>query len=138
MNAKKILNFLLFRSALSSRNLSSLALVALFFGVYVAAGGKIAPIPVKPDKPNSFSGTATGDKEDPRARLEDLSEVTGDVAPDAKPTGNVFGKRPITTRDSAKQKRDNKKTASQSEVASEANDDLADIEARLQRLRSKK
>ena len=43
--AKQVLNFLLLKPAMSSRNLTSIALVALFFGVYVAAGGKISSIP---------------------------------------------------------------------------------------------
>lgn len=46
---KRILGFLLLKPAISSRNLTSLGLVAIFFGVYVAAGGKIQGLPVIED-----------------------------------------------------------------------------------------
>lgn len=42
---KKILAVVFFKGAFSNRNLSSLLLVAVFFGIYIAAGGKIAPMP---------------------------------------------------------------------------------------------
>ena len=42
---KKTLDFVLLKPAVSSRNLTSIALVAAFFGVYIAAGGKIAALP---------------------------------------------------------------------------------------------
>ena len=45
MNTKKVLSFLLLKPAFTSRNLTSIALVALFFGVYVAAGGKVSALP---------------------------------------------------------------------------------------------
>lgn len=45
MNGKKVLGFLVMKPAWSTRNITSLALVALFFGVYVAAGGKITAVP---------------------------------------------------------------------------------------------
>ncbi len=45
MNGKKVLGFLLLKPAFNSRNLTSLALVALFFGVYVASGGKVTSVP---------------------------------------------------------------------------------------------
>ncbi len=56
MDGKKILNILLMRSAFSTRNLTSLALVALFMCVYVAAGGKITTVP-----PNIKAGASFGD-----------------------------------------------------------------------------
>ncbi len=45
MDLKNVGNFLLLKPAFSGRNLTSLALVAVFFGVYVAAGGKVSSIP---------------------------------------------------------------------------------------------
>lgn len=41
MNGKKVLGFLLCRSAFTQRNLTSIGLVVIFFVVYVLAGGKI-------------------------------------------------------------------------------------------------
>lgn len=45
MRAKKIINFLILRPAFTSRNMSSLGLVALFFALYILAGGKVTWIP---------------------------------------------------------------------------------------------
>ena len=42
---KKALGFLMLKPAVSSRNLTSIGLVAAFFGVYLAAGGRIAALP---------------------------------------------------------------------------------------------
>lgn len=60
MRYSKIFNFLLFGSAMSSRNLTSLALVAIFFAVYVAAGGKISSIP-KVKRGDGFGSVETAD-----------------------------------------------------------------------------
>lgn len=45
MNAKKVVSFLLLRPAFTGRNVTSLGLVAVFFAVYVAAGGKVTTVP---------------------------------------------------------------------------------------------
>ncbi len=45
MNVNKVVSFLLLRPAFTGRNVTSLGLVALFFAVYVAAGGKITTVP---------------------------------------------------------------------------------------------
>ena len=42
MNAKKVVGFLLCQSAFTRRNISSMALVAIFFAVYLLAGGKVS------------------------------------------------------------------------------------------------
>lgn len=52
----KIKDFLLFKPAISTRNLTSLALVALFFGVYVASGGKIEVVPKVTSSRSTFGG----------------------------------------------------------------------------------
>ncbi len=41
MNAKKVVGFLVCKDAFTQRNISSVLLVAVFFGVYVFAGGKV-------------------------------------------------------------------------------------------------
>ena len=45
MNGKKVIGFLLCRSAFSQRNITSILLVLVFFGVYVLSGGKISMVP---------------------------------------------------------------------------------------------
>jgi len=47
MRGKRVLEFVLLKPAFSSRNLTSLLLVAIFFGVYVLAGGKVEVPDVK-------------------------------------------------------------------------------------------
>ena len=76
MGSNRLLSFLLMRPAFSSRNLTSLALVAFFIGVYVAAGGKVTTIPpdmkpgagfgsvVQPNKGQANSGKGFGEMVD--------------------------------------------------------------------------
>lgn len=45
MKAKKILNFLILRPIYNKSNFATFGLVALFFGLYMAIGGKVAPLP---------------------------------------------------------------------------------------------
>jgi hypothetical protein len=52
--SKRILSFLLLKPAISSRNLTSLGLVGIFFGVYVAAGGKIEGLPAVQEGASGF------------------------------------------------------------------------------------
>jgi hypothetical protein len=54
MNKKKIAEFLLLKPAFSTRNLTSILLVALFFGVYVASGGKVKSFPVVNPSESNF------------------------------------------------------------------------------------
>ena len=61
---KKVLGFLVLKDAVSSKNLTSIALVALFFGVYIASGGRIAPLP-KVERGPGFGDVRTGDKHSP-------------------------------------------------------------------------
>ncbi len=75
MKAKKVLDFLILRPAFSSRNLTSILLVALFFGVYVLAGGKVTMPNVKQgqnfgsiSKPGAPANTADANRvAEPRA-----------------------------------------------------------------------
>lgn len=76
MEGRKLRDLLLLKPAISVRNLTSLGLVFLFFGVYVASGGKVTTTPsVKPG--GGFGG------------LEESSQpinVRGDVLPRAVET----------------------------------------------------
>jgi len=56
MNAKKVVGFLLLRPVFNQRNISSLLLVGIFFGVYVLAGGKVTTTPPKVMQAGTFGG----------------------------------------------------------------------------------
>ncbi len=57
---KRILGFLLLKPAISSRNLTSLGLVGIFFGVYVAAGGKLEGLPAVQTEGGGFGAVHNG------------------------------------------------------------------------------
>lgn len=75
--AKQVAGAVFMKGALSGRNLTSLALVAFFFGVYVASGGKISSIP-RLDNNAQFGGvlqedvTVRGDVLEVQPQGEDL------------------------------------------------------------------
>lgn len=84
---KKVLGFLFLKGAMTSRNLTSLGLVALFFGVYVASGGKIAALPNL-----EASGNFGGIKNPVAVQDTDSPDVVDDeVVP---PTKGIFTKGP--------------------------------------------
>ena len=68
MNKEALKQIFFLKSAVSSRNLTSLLLVGLFFGVYVAAGGKISSVPNI--KPGQGFGTIKGERQE-EVRIED-------------------------------------------------------------------
>jgi hypothetical protein len=73
MSAKKVVGFLLCRSAFTQRNATSLVLVVLFFAVYVLAGGKVTT-----DLPKIYKTGAFGGK----ALPVDPSEENADLMPE--------------------------------------------------------
>ncbi len=62
MNTKKVLNFLILRSAFTKSNFATVALVAMFFGLYMAFGGKVAPLP-KLDEGGNFGSINIKDEQ---------------------------------------------------------------------------
>lgn len=147
MSAKRVFGFLLMRPAWSSRNLTSLALVALFFGVYVAAGGKVSSVP-KVKQGSSF-GTMSTDEDKITGDVESVTreeESAADVA--ARRSEQRRGVLSLGTEEdlSLKPRRieerplhKSEESARAAEAPSAANqpaDDLSDIEARLN-IRSK-
>lgn len=57
MNAKKVVNFLVLRSAFTQRNVTSLGLVGIFFVVYLISGGKVTLNSLPPiQRSDSFGG----------------------------------------------------------------------------------
>ncbi len=73
MNARKIAGFLLCESAFTKRNISSILLVALFFAVYLLAGGKVSTLP----KLKETSGFGTADY----MPKQELPRATGSETP---------------------------------------------------------
>ena len=67
MNAKKVIGFLLMRPAFTQRNLTSIILVAAFFGVYVMMGGKVTTELPKRSQNGGF-GQIPGFKPKPKAK----------------------------------------------------------------------
>ena len=63
MDKKKVISFLLLRPAFTMRNLTSIGLVAIFFAIYVLAGGKVSLMPAVP----RGQGFGSLEKENPAA-----------------------------------------------------------------------
>lgn len=146
MNGKKVFSFLVLKPAWSTRNLTSLALVALFFGVYVAAGGKITAVPkVK-------QGSGFGTINDNSGSLDSAASDQHTAAQDDEPIDLDNGKtiarpaerKPLSLEEenfSLKPKRVEERPIVKSQSADpapavanktgEPADDLSDIEARL-------
>ncbi|MBL7663137.1 hypothetical protein JNK13_10345 [bacterium] len=124
MDKKKVVDIVLMKPAFSMRNLTSLLLVAFFFGVYAMAGGKVTSIPrVKTggefgtvrSTPNLDSGTqaVVTDNKKPA----DRALVIETSAP-----GSAATTQPTSTQDPAGIRKP------------EPGDALSDIEARLNRI----
>lgn len=71
MNAKRVVNFLILRSAFTQRNMTSLLLVGIFFAVYVLSGGKVTVTKLPNIKAGESFGSVTASDEaaDPRAAI---------------------------------------------------------------------
>ena len=79
MSAKKVVGFLLCRSAFTQRNATSILLVGLFFAVYVLAGGKITTTLPKMPEQNSIFGGIDGSNQiasqaDERNQMPELTQ----------------------------------------------------------------
>ena len=75
MDTKKVVDFLVMKSSINSRNLTSLLLVAFFFLIYILAGGRVSVLP-KGIKP---AGASFGAIADPR------QQAIAPAIPDAPP-----------------------------------------------------
>ncbi|MCB0322085.1 MAG: hypothetical protein KDD69_00895 [Bdellovibrionales bacterium] len=71
MNAKKVVNFLICRSAFSQRNMTSMLLVFVFIGVYAAAGGKITTTLPKMEGAGLLGGARTAKGVDVPGAMEE-------------------------------------------------------------------
>ena len=140
MNAKRIMNFLILRPAITTRNLTSLALVGLFFLIYLASGGTISTLP----------NVSTGEGFGSINTYEDSSPLLlGDVEKKNPTTIERVGTSVESAGDSARKRlleklqdeksssySNNRQIRSDSDTASSENykqesNDFADIEARL-------
>lgn len=72
---KRVLGFLLMKPAMSSRNLTSLGLVAMFFAVYVLAGGTVSPVPKVAVNQSFGTGVIEDRLPAPRADLAEEIEI---------------------------------------------------------------
>lgn len=136
MNPKKIIGFLLLRPFFTSRNLTSLALVAFFIGVYVLCGGKITAVPTS--EITSFgglSGAAVDGKaiDDSLAEQEAESKETVAQNPAEKKRG-LFGN---LTEDTPSPRKDATPTTRRSPTSLDDDDsasELVDMKKRLEQL----
>lgn len=82
------------RPAISSRNLTSLMLVGLFFGVYVAAGGKVEGIPAVQSNSGGF-GTVEKDAPAPLEQVQPKPQAPAASNGAGLDTSRLmFGKKP--------------------------------------------
>lgn len=71
--AKNVLGFLFMSSAFTQRNVTSVVLVMVFFGVYIAAGGKITTTLPRLEKVKAMSAPALGGSPMGKARMDNRS-----------------------------------------------------------------
>lgn len=62
MKGRKVVDFIVLRSAFSQRNVTSLLLVGVFFAVYVMSGGKVTTSLPQIKDTNSFGGASGADE----------------------------------------------------------------------------
>jgi hypothetical protein len=79
MSAKKVVGFLLCRSAFTQRNATSILLVVLFFAVYVMAGGKVTTELPRMQSGGVFGGLdGSNDVGEPQNVATSMPELTKD------------------------------------------------------------
>ena len=111
MAAKRLLNFLLLKPAFSARNLTSLALVGVFFGVYYLAGGNVRAVP-KLDSGATFGSIKTQEDTAPVARQSEDSAIFEALREDTRKDAGTKVPNTLENKD----------------------DELSDLEQRLNRL----
>lgn len=148
MNGKRVLNFLLLRPAMTTRNLTSLGLVAFFFAVFYLSGGRIAAVPrITPGA--TFGGIAQTEQ------IPSL-ELRGDVlkekppAPEVKQEARQENRRGLMSGvkengligsikksfDSTDAQKNHPAEDTSKKSSENVDGDLADLKARLNRLGS--
>ena len=81
MKGRKVVDFIVLRSAFSQRNVTSMLLVGVFFAVYVLSGGKVTTSLPQMKDANAFGGASTGDEIAPAKTTPDKSlQVLGVTA----------------------------------------------------------
>ena len=142
MDRRRLFEFLLLKPAFSSRNISSIALVVLFFLIYMFSGGKVSWVPaVKHVRTNSF-GAGTGPAQTRSDRVEEFSGDIVDEEEDARAAlrGNPAGARSSGARGAAASEEARTAPAQREEApasSSEGDSKLSAIRERLKNLGSK-
>ena len=134
MDKRRIRDFLLLKPAVSSRNLTSLLLVAIFFGVYVAAGGKVSTIPEV--APGEGFGTVTSNQvSDTEGYEEEAVEIEEPVRKKVTRTKKRTAKKSRVSRKRVVEPVEEIDDVEEEEAFEEAeeisDDDLSSIEKRL-------
>ncbi len=91
MNGKKIADFVLLKPVFTGRNLTSLILVAIFFGVYIASGGRVRSIPkVSPGETFGAAELSTSKRSNSKSISEQQPQTDNSVG-----RRSLFGSREV-------------------------------------------
>ena len=98
-NLKRVMEFATCRSAFSQRNITSILLVALFFGVYVMAGGKISTKVPSYEEMNRLGGGLSGPAVSNNKEEAALGTVSGGQEQlDIERSRSILGEKPSNDR----------------------------------------
>ena len=135
MKARKVVEFLLLKPAFTSRNISSVLLVGVFFALYVMAGGKVTWVPKVNAHGGAFGSMGQEGRTLPGASA-DLSRVSGPAAAEHHPALPAVSSVAAASSVSSAAGQDNAgaKSASSSSSISGGEDRLDQIRDRLKHM----
>ena len=135
MGMKKVVDFLIFRPAFTQRNITSLGLVGIMFGVYAMCGGKVTWAP-KLQRGSSFGSVQVGQQQPAVASKSEAPAVnvgvTGDVVQPASLQAQRIAPAPVA----AQPKAEERPAVAQANTKGGSN--LTSLEERLKNLGSRK
>lgn len=137
MDRRRLFEFLLLKPAFSSRNLSSIALVVLFFLIYVFSGGKVSWVPaVKQVRTGSFGAASVPSRSSPQSEFS--GDIVDEEAEARAPLRGASGRNPAQSRqEPVDVPREEPRQAAQEPAAQDGDSKLSAIRERLKNLGSK-
>ena len=138
MKTRKVVEFLLLKPAFTSRNISSVLLVGVFFAIYVMAGGKVTWVPKVNARGGAFGSVGQEGRALPGSPA-DSTRVSGPTAAEHRPVLPAASSVPASSSASSTASQDNagsKAVSSSSSVAS-GEDRLDLIRDRLKSMNKK-
>lgn len=126
--AKKVVGFLLFRSAFTQRNITAIALVIFLFVVYRLSGGGIGAFPKLSPDAASFGGV--------QRSTNQAKSPTKNIFSPSLSSSTVVGKKEESREDNKKDKiADKKDLQSDNDSEGTTNDPLEELRLRLEKKR---